>query len=128
MSYSNYLEDKILDHVFKGASFTPPSNLYIALFSSDPGETGVTGELSGNGYTRKLYNTWNTSVGGLKTNNGPIDFPEASGDWLTCTHFGIFDDITAGNFLGGGILTTPKTITAGDIAEFADTALHITQD
>ena len=29
MSFSDYLEDKVLDHVFGGTAYTAPSTLYV---------------------------------------------------------------------------------------------------
>ena len=63
MSFSNYLEDKVLNHVFGGSAYTAPTTLYIALLTSAPDDTstGVSGQSnsiaevsgSGTGYTRK---------------------------------------------------------------------------
>lgn len=127
MSFSNYLEDKVLDHVFKGLAFTQPVNLYISLHSADPGETGMN-ELSGNGYARQGHDVWNVSSGGTKTNNGPCIFSVASGTWLQITHFGIWDSSIAGNFFGGGSVITPKIIERGEVVEFSTGQLLITLD
>ena len=40
MSFTNFLETEILDHVFAGAAYTAPSTKYIGLFTAAPGETG----------------------------------------------------------------------------------------
>jgi len=61
MSKTNYLENAILDHIFKGATLSQPANIYISLHTSDPGEAGSTAtEVSTNntGYSRKLANNW----------------------------------------------------------------------
>jgi hypothetical protein len=127
MSFSDYLENAVLDHVFKGGALGQPANLYVSLHSGDPGETGIN-ELAGGGYARKNHNTWNAAAAGIKTNNGVITFVTATGDWLNATHFGIWDDPGAGNFLGGGSITVPKVVFNGDTAQFATTVLHITLD
>ena len=40
MSFSNYLETELLDHVFTNSAYTAPSTLYLALFTGAPGEAG----------------------------------------------------------------------------------------
>ena len=127
MSFSNYAENAILDHVFKGSAMTQPANLYVSLHSADPGETG-TNELTGGGYARLLHNTWNAAASGVKTNDGVVTFAVATGNWVEATYLGVWDAISGGNLLGSGALTTPKTILDEDIGEFADTVLQITLD
>ena len=46
MSFSNYLETEILDHVFGGAAYTAPSTLYVALYTATPNDAGGGTELS----------------------------------------------------------------------------------
>jgi hypothetical protein len=41
MSMSNYLEDKVIDHMLRNQAFTPPTTVYASLHTSDPGETGA---------------------------------------------------------------------------------------
>ena len=53
MSFSNYLENKILLHVFGATPYTAPATLYVALFTSDPGEGGTGTEVSGGSYARR---------------------------------------------------------------------------
>ena len=53
MSFTNFLETEILDHVFAGAAYTAPSTKYLALFTGAPGETGGGTEVSGGGYARR---------------------------------------------------------------------------
>jgi hypothetical protein len=130
-SFTNYLENKLLDHVFGGGNYTRPATLYIGLSTSDPGETGSTaGEPSGNGYARVavVNNATNfpAASGGAKTNGTPIEFPEATGAWGTVTHFFIADNSTGGNVLGYGALNVPKSPTAGDIVYFKANDLDIT--
>ena len=34
--FSDYLETKVLDHVFGGTAYTAPSTLYISLYTAAP--------------------------------------------------------------------------------------------
>ena len=126
MGFSTYVEEKLLDHLLKGDTFTQPSNIYLALFTADPGLSGDVGEVSGNGYARKLHNSWTPADDGVKKNSGVCTFsPCVGASWGTITHFGLFDALTGGNFLGGGALTAQKVIAVDDIPEFADQSIAI---
>lgn len=126
MGFSTYAEEKLLDHLLKGTAFDQPTNIYVALFTADPGLSGGTGEVSGGGYARKQHNSWLAAVDGVKKNSGVCTFAPCAGSaWGTITHFGLFDALTGGNFLGGGLLTTAKIISPDDIAEFADQSIAI---
>lgn len=127
-TFSSALNIDLLDHIFKTAPFTVPTDIYIALYSAAPTAAGGGTELTGNGYARIINNTWDAaSSTGITANTGAITFAAASGgDWLEAVAFGIFDAITGGNFLAWGDLTVSKTVTDGDTAEFAAGELDIT--
>lgn len=126
-SLSNYLELELLDHVFKVGSYTVPTNIYIALSTADPGEAAAgIAEPSGNGYARKVHNSWDAASSRATANNGACTFAAATGSWGTITHYAIFDAITGGNFLGYGTLTTPNAVVNGNVVTFADGEIDIT--
>ena len=62
MAFSDYLEDKVLDHVFGGNAYCS-STLYVALFTVAPSDTGGGTEVSGGAYASKLLLLvyWNKS-------------------------------------------------------------------
>ena len=35
-AFSNYLEEKIVEHFLRNNAITPPTTVYVALFESDP--------------------------------------------------------------------------------------------
>ena len=47
--FSDYLENKVLEHVFENSAYTAPSTLYAALFTVAPSDTGGGTEVSGGG-------------------------------------------------------------------------------
>ena len=51
-AFSDYLENKVLGHVFGGTAYTAPSTLYVALYTVAPSDTGGGTEVSGGGYAR----------------------------------------------------------------------------
>lgn len=132
-SFSDYLEDELLDHVFGGADYSRPGTLYIALCTTAPTDasTGSTiVEPSGNNYSRKAVTNNSTnfpaSSGGAKANGAAITFDAASGSWGTITHFAIVDASSAGNVLGWGDLAVSKAVSSGDTVSFAIGDLDIT--
>ncbi len=125
-SISNDLEIDWLDHIFENTAFTVPTNIYIALSTADPGETGGTiAEPVGNNYARKAHNVWNAAAARAATNNGVITFNTASGAWGTITHYALFDAITAGNFLAYGSLATSKSVVNGNTPSIATTEISV---
>lgn len=113
MSFSNYLENKVLLHVFGATAYTAPSTLYIALFTSDPGETGSGTEVSGGSYARQTAAF--TVVNNQASNTAAVEFPTATGSWGTITYAAVYDAASGGNLLAYGALTTSKTIASGDV-------------
>jgi hypothetical protein len=129
---SDYLENKVLDLLLGNVSYTVPSTVYIALYTSAPTDAGGGTEVSGGGYSRVAVtnNTTNfpSASGGSKSNGTTITFPTATADWGTVVAVGIFDASTSGNLLFWANLTTSKTIQNGDTAQFAAGSLTFTED
>lgn len=115
---SNYLENELLDHALGTGSFTAPSNVYLALFTSDPTDAGSGTEVSGNGYARQLI-TFGASSSGTASNTSEETFTASGGNFGTVTHMGIFDALTTGNLLFHGALTASRTINDGESIVFA---------
>jgi len=124
MSFTNFLETEILDHVFAGAAYTAPGTHYLALFTAAPGETGGGTELSGSAYVRKAV-AFATS-GDTTSNNAAIEFPTATGSWGTVTHVGVFDALTSGNLMAYATLSASKAIATGDVFRVPSGDLDIT--
>jgi hypothetical protein len=129
--FSNYLEDQITNWL-NGQAFAPAltGGVFVQLFSSDPGETGVlTGALftrinvAAGGFTR------GTSGAGTLTNTAIITITSNNtGGSVTATHVGVFSLITGGELLFYGQLTAPKTIATGDEVKFNANQLTLTID
>jgi len=121
---SNYLENKVLDHVLTATSYTAPSTRYLALFTNTSGnaaanlEAGtLTDEVttSGSAYSRKAV-TFAAASSGSSATNATVTFDAATANWGTITHVAVMDGGTAGsgNVLFWGAVTTSKTIETGD--------------
>jgi hypothetical protein len=110
---SNYAENKVIDHTLGTTAYTKPTNIYVALFTTDPAETGAGTEVSGNGYVRKVA-TFNAAANGSATNSAEVLFDVATASWGTLTHVGLFDAVSAGNMIWSGALSTSKAIASTD--------------
>jgi hypothetical protein len=126
MSFSNFLETEILDHVFAGSAYTAPSTHYLALFTAAPGETGGGTEVSGGAYVRKAVAF--TTSGNTTSNNAAVEFPTASASWGTVTHVGVFDASSSGNLMAYATLSASKAIASGDVFRVPNADLDITLD
>ena len=129
-SFSDYLENELLDHVFKTGSYSVPTNLYVALCKStiEDDDTGSTlpSEVSGGSYVRKGCNTWDAAAAGATENSQTVTFAQATADWGVVTDFAVCDKTTAGNMLAYGKLNTTKNIQSGDTGSFATGDIDIT--
>ena len=126
MSFTNFLETELLDHVFTNSAYTAPSTVYLGLFTAAPDDTGGGTELSGNGYARQ---TMAMSVSGnTATNSAAEEFATATGSWGTVTHVGVFDASSSGNLLAYGALSASKAIATGDVFRIPAGDLDITLD
>jgi hypothetical protein len=124
MSFTNFLETEILDHVFAGAAYTAPSTLYLGLFTGAPGEAGGGTELSGSAYVRKPIAF--TTSGDTTSNNAAVEFPTATGSWGTVTHVGVFDASSSGNLMVYATLSASKAVASGDVFRVPSGDLDIT--
>ena len=122
---SNYLENALINATLRNTSYTSPSTVYAALFTSDPTDAGTGTEVSGGSYARQAI-TFGAPSNGVASNSGAVEFPQATGNWGTVTHFAIYDALTSGNMLYHGALTSSKTIETGDVFKFAISNVSVT--
>lgn len=110
--FSDYLENKVMNHVFSGNAYTPPT-LYVGLFTTATTDAGGGTEVSGGDYARQTFTM--TTTGDTSTTSASIEFPTATANWGTITHMAIFDAASGGNMLAHGALTASKTINSDDV-------------
>lgn len=119
---SDYLENKLLDHVLRGTSYSSPTTVFVGLYTSDPGDDNSGTECTGGAYARRQLSV-TTATAGIVTSSADVIFPQATGSWGTISHIGLLDAVTAGNLLMHTPLTTSKTIDTGDIFKIASGSL-----
>lgn len=103
-SFTDYLENNVLNHIFGGADFTRPATLHVGLFTTLPNDAGTGGvEVTGAGYARVAVTNNSTNFpaasGGSKSNGTQIQFAQATASWGNVKGFGIFDASSGGNLL-----------------------------
>ena len=126
--FTDYLEDKVLDHVFGGSSYSAPGTLYVGLFTAAPSDTGGGTEVSGGSYARKSMPAMTVSGTSptTATNGAAVEFVTATGSWGTITHVGIFDASSSGNLLCWAALSASKVVASGDVIRFDQNDLDVT--
>ena len=127
MSNTDYLENAILNHVFRGVVYTPPATLYLALFSNATTEGGGGTEITGNAYARQVI-TFAAPSGGSTTNSNTVTFPIATPAGYNPTHGAFFDAVSGGNMLRQAGLTNPQAVAAGNNLSFPPGSILLTQD
>ena len=115
---SNYLENKLLDHVLRNESFTSPTTVYVDLYTSNPGDDNSGTEVSGGSYARQILNV-TTATGGIVTSSADVTFPQATAQWGTISHIGLLDALSSGNLLMHTPLTTSRLVDTGDVIKIS---------
>lgn len=121
---ADYAEGKILDHIFKIAAYTVPTNIYVGLATAATNDNGTTTEVVGGSYARQICNTW-TRSGNVASNGASINFPNMPA--CTVTHLFISESLTLNtSWLFHGAATAPVVVTAGQTLSIAIGELDIT--
>jgi hypothetical protein len=121
-SASNYLEEKLINSVFRGEAFPTPTQLYMGLFTASPGEAGGINEVSAGWYARQdmaqgaaINTAFTPPADGTTSNAKNVLFPAVTTAAITITHSAVFDAPTGGNMLFYTELVQPKTLEVGDV-------------
>jgi hypothetical protein len=131
---STYWANHLLDLIAGGSAFSAPATSYVALYTVAPTAGGGGTEASGGSYARASNTnnatTWPAASSGVKSNGVAFTFTTATADWSSASNMvaaGLFDALSSGNLLYFGSLTENKPVLNGDTAQFAISALSITE-
>ena len=122
---SNFLENALINATLRNTSYTSPSTIYVALFTSDPTDAGSGTEVSGGSYARTSV-TFAAPSDGVSLSNADCTFPQCTSTWGTVGWIGLYDALTVGNLLYHTPLTSQKTIETGDIFKITSGNLSVT--
>jgi hypothetical protein len=124
----------ILNHVMGKTSLVQPTQIDVALWVGDPGETGAGGAEAAGTYYARVATTpaghWAVATGASIANSAAITFPTAGiGGWGTVDYVAIFD-YNGGSpiFLGRGSLASSQIIVEGNTPRYGIGALTVTLD
>lgn len=123
-SFSDYLENAVLNHVFRNTALSAPATVYLALFTAAPSDAGGGTEVTGGGYARQSI-AFGAPAGGVITNSAAKTFTASGAAYGTVTHIGIFDASTGGNMLAWSPITS-AVVGDGDSITFAIGAVQLT--
>ena len=131
-SKSDYLENKVLDHILGNVAYSAPATVYIALTTTASSDAALGTEVSGGNYARASVTNnatnWPAASGGQKSNASTITFAQASASWGVVTGWAIMDAPTGGNMLWHGTLSANKTVDPLDTVTIGAGVIVITED
>ena len=131
-SKSDYLENRVLDHILLGSTYTAPTGVWSALFTVIPSDTtgGTEVTTTDSSYTRvqTTFSTAGLTATGQSVNSGAVNFATITGGaTITVVGWGLLDAATAGNLLYWATVTS-TALNVGDQATFPAGNIVITQD
>lgn len=124
MPGTNFSGNNIINLLTRGQAVTPPSRVFVALHTSDPGNLGA-GEVTvaaWPAYKRQdpaagagVETGFGAAAGKKTANLKQMLWPTHDGAAaVTVTHWSLWDAVTGGNCLWRGALTNPKTLNPSD--------------
>jgi hypothetical protein len=129
---TTYLSNALANNVVRGSNYTPPTTIYVALFTADPTVAGTqTNEVADSAYSRvdaaggdSVDTGWSAPSGGISANAKLIQFPAIADGQVAVTHVALMDAATDGNMLDFDQLRdingdpAPRTLEIADVMRF----------
>lgn len=109
---SNYLAGKVRDHVLRNISYTSPTTVYLALFTSAVTEAGTGTEVTGGSYARQAITFNAGTLSGEATQAAAVTFSNMPG--CTVKSVAIMDAASSGNMLVFASLPRQRTVPSND--------------
>tara|TARA_R110000787_G_C13039576_1_gene405218 strand:+ start:68 stop:451 length:384 start_codon:yes stop_codon:yes gene_type:complete len=104
-SFTDYLENAVLNYVFRNTGTPTSAAVHLALFTVTPSDAGGGTEVSGSGYARQVT-AFGASSGGAIANTAAESFTASGGAFGTVVAVGIFDASTGGNLIAWDGITS----------------------
>jgi hypothetical protein len=135
MSFSNTAETSVLNHIFVGTAlpWNANSDLYLALYTADPGEAGtaITSEATYGAYARvAVTRATDFTVAGNQVSNANLEqFVACSSGSNIITHAAIVTSTSgAGTIIVRALLNSAITVSTGVQPQFSANALAFQLD
>lgn len=121
MAISTFAGNLVLDWLLDNTAATRPTAWYLSLHTGDPGLTGANELVTGTDadYVRKAITFAAAASLAKATDAGVTWTANAGATPYIVTHIGIWDALTAGNFLAYGALAVPEPVAAGGALNLA---------
>jgi hypothetical protein len=132
MSLTNYARNKMNDHLFGGISFTPPTNFWMALSTTNISVSGSNvSEPVGAGYARVLIpndkSHFSYSTSGCLTVSGSTVYAISSGSFGTVLDIAFFDALSSGSAWMFSSLPSPYIVQNNTVVSFDANTINISQ-
>lgn len=116
--FSDFLENALLNHVFRNVAYSPPAGVFLALHTTASSDAAPGTEVTGSGYARKPV-TFGAPSSGQVANTGVVSFTPVGGNYGTVVGTSLFDAVSGGNQLcfDNDFVDTP--VNNGEVLEFA---------
>lgn len=127
MGLSNYAEAALCNWLRGSANMPAAATPYMALFSSNPTDTGLAG-VDITTLVRpagRLAVSFGAPSDGVIANTVAINFGDSAND-VSITHFGIYDAVSGGNLICHGPLSSPRTVLTSDAVNWSAGSFVIT--
>ncbi len=121
---SAYLRSAIIKHVLGITTYTKPTNVFLALYTSDPTVNDTGNEVVGGSYARQQL-AFGAESGGVVASSGAETFTDMPA--CTVTHWGLRDASVGGNLLYFGSFDIPLTFLAGDDPQILAANIHFSE-
>ena len=116
---TQYTRKKILDHVLKTASYSPPATIYVGLSTADPTDAGSGwADPTYTGYARQSI-AFGAAASRSIAQNALVTFAPCTAGSSTAAYYGLWDALSGGNLLAYGSLSVSKVITVGNTPSIA---------
>lgn len=127
MSMSNFMENKVLNHISNLEAYVAPENMFLALLTTSSNEDEAGTEVVSDSYSRQTI-TFEKATEGVLKNKADITYDVASEEWGTIISVAVFDAKTEGNMLFYADLEHPQAVGIDNQVVFKVGKLSITLD
>ena len=123
-SFTDTLENNVLDHYFRNQASIAPATVYLSLFTVAPTDSTAGTEVTGGGYARQAI-AFDAASGGVTQNTAAESFTASGANFGTVVAIGLHTASTAGTLLAYDGITS-AVVNDGDTINFAIGAITIT--
>lgn len=111
MPFTIAIHHQMINAALRGVAFSGWSTVYFGLHTANPTDAG-TSEVAGGSYARQS-GTFAAASGGQCSNAAGLSFGPLPA--VTVTHWSVWSAASGGTQIAYGQLSTPRTVTAGDL-------------